>query len=103
MESKQITVNDVGVQMYGSIAALRELLLSEGNEASVVRISPKGYTLVNGVDYCYVGLKSKDGTDYSVQAYGKEAIELYEHAVKLRYWQVDNSENDRLYNNVRNC
>jgi hypothetical protein len=26
-----------------------------------------------------------------VQAYGKEAIELYEQAVKLRYWQVDNS------------
>ncbi|RPJ25847.1 MAG: hypothetical protein EHM25_02810 [Nitrosopumilales archaeon] len=85
VESKQITVSDVGVPMYGSTTALRQLLRSEGNEAHVVRISPKGYTLVNGVDYCYVGLKSKDGTDYSVQAYGKEAIELYEQAVNLRY------------------
>ena len=85
VESKQITVRDVGVPMYGSTVALRQLLRSEGNEAHVVGISPKDYTLVNGVEYCYVGLKAKDGTDYSVQAYGKEAIELYEQAVKLRY------------------
>jgi hypothetical protein len=85
VESKQITVGEVGIPMYDSTTALRQLLRSEGNEAHVVRISPKGYTLVNGVDYCYVGLKAKDGTDYSVQAYGKEAIELYEQAVKLHY------------------
>ena len=85
MESKQVTVSEVGVPMYASTTALRQLLRSEGNEAHVVRISPKGYTLVNGVDYCYVALKSKDGTDYSVQAYGQEAIELYEQAVKIRY------------------
>ena len=85
VESKQITVSEVCVPTYGSTTALRQLLLSEGIEAHVVRISPKGYTLVNGVDYCYVGLKAKDGTDYSVQAYGKEAIELYEYAVNLRY------------------
>ncbi len=85
MESKQITVSGVGIPMYASTTALGQLLRSQGNEAHVVRISPKGYTLVNGVDYCNVVLKSKDGTDYSVQAYGKEAIELYEQAVKIRY------------------
>ena len=81
-ELKQISVSEVGVPMYGSTETLRQLL---GNEAYIVRISPKGYILVNGVDYCHVGLKSKDGTDYSVQAYGKEALELYEQAVKLHY------------------
>lgn len=69
--------------MYGSITALRQLLRTA--EAHVIRISPKGYTLLNGVNYCYVGLKSEDGADYSIQAYGKEAVELYDDAMKLRH------------------
>jgi hypothetical protein len=83
LELKQITVNEVGVPMYGSITALRQLLRTA--EAHVIRISPKGYTLLNGVNYCYVGLKSEDGADYSIQAYGKEAVELYDDAMKLRH------------------
>jgi hypothetical protein len=35
------------------------------------------------VEYCYVGLKCKDGTNYSVQAYGKEARELHEEATMI--------------------
>lgn len=64
-----------------STEALLRLLRTE--KADIQRISPKGYTLTNGLDYCCVGLKSKDGTDYSVQAYGKEAIELYNQATNL--------------------
>jgi hypothetical protein len=30
-----------------------------------------------------VGIKCKDGTNYSVQAYGKEARELYEEATMI--------------------
>ncbi len=82
VKSKQIAVSEVSVPMYGSTEALRQLL---GNEAYIRRISPKGYTISNGVDYCYVGLRSKDGTDYSIQAYGREAIELYNEATKLRF------------------
>jgi len=82
VEQKQITVREMSVPMYGSIDALRQLL---GNEAYIRRISPKGYTISNGVDYCYVELRSKDGTDYSIHAYGKEAIELYNESTKLRY------------------
>jgi len=81
-EQKQITVSQVDVPMYGSTEALRQLLR---DEAYVLRISPKGYTISNGVDYCHVALKSHDGTDYAIQAYGKEAIELYNEATKLRY------------------
>lgn len=84
LDLKQITVKQVGVQMYDSTIALRQLLGSK-NETHIIRISPKGYTLLNGVDYCYVGLESKDGADYSIQAYGKEAVELYNDAMKLRY------------------
>lgn len=63
-----------------STDALRQLMLSEDTGAYFVKISPKHNTLTNGVDYCYVGLKCKDETNYSVQAYGKEARELHEEA-----------------------
>jgi hypothetical protein len=53
---------------------------SEDTGACIVKISPKDSTLINGVDYCYVGLKCKDGTNFSVQAYGEEARELHEEA-----------------------
>lgn len=72
----------MSAQTYApSTEALLRLLRTE--KANIARISPKGYTLSNGLDYCCVGLKSKDGTDYSVQAYGKEAIELYNQATNL--------------------
>lgn len=63
-----------------STDALRQLMLSEDTGAYIVKISPKDNTLTNGMDYRYVGLKCKDGTNYSVQAYGKEAKELHEEA-----------------------
>jgi hypothetical protein len=54
---------------------------SEGKD--IVKISPKENILRNGVKFCYVALKCKGGTDYSVQAYGKEAIELHEEAMMM--------------------
>jgi acetylglutamate kinase len=79
---KEVSVNEVSMQSYGSIEALRQLLNSEGNEANILRISPKGYTISNGIDYCCVGLISKVGTDYLIHAYGKEAIALYDEATR---------------------
>ena len=66
--------------MYGSssIDALREIIESDGR-TEVVTITPKDYKLSNGVDYCSVGLKTKNG-DYLIQAYGTEAIELHKKA-----------------------
>jgi hypothetical protein len=66
-----------------STDALRQLMRSQENGAYIVKISPKDNTLSNGVEYCYVGLKCKDGTNYSVQAYGKEARELHEEAIMI--------------------
>ncbi|HVD07865.1 MAG TPA: hypothetical protein VNB67_05415 [Nitrososphaeraceae archaeon] len=66
-----------------STDALRQLMRSQENGAYIVKISPKDNTLSNGVEYCYVGLKCKDGTNYSVQAYGKEAIQLHEEATMI--------------------
>ena len=66
-----------------STDALRQLMRSQDKGAYIVKISPKDNTLSNGVEYCYVGLKCKDGTNYSVQAYGKEAIQLHEEATVI--------------------
>jgi hypothetical protein len=66
-----------------STDALGEIMRSQDNGAYIVKISPKDNTLSNGVEYCYVGLKCKDGTNYSIQAYGKEARELYEEATMI--------------------
>jgi len=64
-----------------STEALRQLMQSK--DKNIVKISPKDYTLNNGVGYCSVGLKSNDGTNFSVQAYGKEARELHEQATMI--------------------
>jgi hypothetical protein len=53
------------------------------NVKNIIIISPKDDTLSNGVEYCSVGLKSNDGTNFSVQAYGKEARELHEQATMM--------------------
>jgi len=50
-------------------------------DKDIVKISPKDYALSNGVDYCCVGIKSNEGSNYLVQAYGKEARELYAEAI----------------------
>lgn len=85
LETKQIAIGKERYTMYGSTAALRQLIEAKSTQAYIVKISPKGYTLQNGLDYCHVGLKSRDGIDYSIQAYGKEAVELHSEATKLRY------------------
>jgi hypothetical protein len=61
--------------------ALRQLMRSEDKD--ILKISPKDYTLSNGIEYCSVGLKSNEGTIYSVQAYGKAARELHEEAMMM--------------------
>jgi hypothetical protein len=61
--------------------ALRQLMRSEDKD--ILKISPKDYTLSNGIEYCSVGLKSNEGTIYSVLAYGKEARELHEEAMMM--------------------
>jgi hypothetical protein len=80
IELEQMSTRQVSVRPYASGAdALRKLIESNDN-MYIVRISPRGYALRNGVNYCYVGVKSDFGMDCSVEAYGKEALELYHEA-----------------------
>ena len=57
-----------------SLDVLREIV---GLEGHILKITPRGYKLSNGVEYCSVGVKGKNGVDYSIQAYGKEAPDLH--------------------------
>ena len=66
-----------------STDALRKLTESIDIGANIVKISPKGNTLSNGVDFCYVELESRNGTNYSIQAYGREARELHQEATVM--------------------
>ena len=59
---------------------LRELMKLQDTAAIIVKISPKDYRLSNGLEYCCVVVEYKDGTNYSLHAYGKEARELHEEA-----------------------
>jgi hypothetical protein len=52
-------------------------------DKDIVNVSPKDYALSNGIDYCCVGLESNKGSNYLVQAFGKEARELYEEAIVI--------------------
>ena len=71
-------MENTGLTYISSTEALRQLMLSKDKD--ILKISPKGYALSNGVDYCCVGLESNKGTNYLVQGYGKEARELYAEA-----------------------
>ena len=68
---------------FNGTDALRQVMTLQDSEANIVIISPKNYRLNNGVDYCCVVVEYKDGTDYSLHAYAKEAIELHEEATLM--------------------
>ena len=59
---------------------LRQLMKLQDTATIIVKISPKGYTLSNGLDYCWVVVEYKDGSNYSLHEYGKEATKLHEEA-----------------------
>jgi hypothetical protein len=70
-----------GVVHSSSVDELRNLVRLQGQ---IVNITPIGYKLSNGVRYCSVGLKGKDGVDYLLQAYGDEALELHNEAWMIK-------------------
>jgi hypothetical protein len=66
---KKSGLDDSTLAGSNSLDVLREIV---GLEGHILKITPRGYKLSNGVEYCSVGVKGKDGIDYSIQAYGKE-------------------------------
>jgi hypothetical protein len=62
-----------------SIEALYDLL----NSYSIAHISTYLSHLANGVEYSFVEVTCNNGTQYGIQAYAKEALELNRVASKI--------------------
>jgi hypothetical protein len=39
--------------------------------------------LQNGIEYCHIEVTCEDGEQYGIQAFGGEAVELHNEAIKL--------------------
>ena len=79
--SLKMTHSDASTPLLSSsVEALRKLMKLEGH---IVNVSPSDYKLSNGLEYCSIGVKGKNGIDYSIQAYGKEALELLKEVSKM--------------------
>jgi hypothetical protein len=66
-------------QVYGnSIEALNDLLSSQ----HVAEVAANLSYLTNGIEYSFVQVTCFDGSQYGLQAYGKEAEELHKIATE---------------------
>jgi hypothetical protein len=70
-----------------SIHALTDLIPSESNESSsrschITKLSHNVSHLENGIEYCLVEVTCDDGEQYGIQAFGREAVQLHEEALK---------------------
>ena len=74
-----------------SIDALQRLLStgqsSPSGSCRITKIPQNILHMVNGIEYCAVEITCEDTTQYGIQAYGEEAIELHKEA--LRYYALE--------------
>ena len=76
-----------------SIHALKHLLSmsrTSSYKCHISKVSENISHLVNGAEYSFVEVTCNDGIQYSLQAYGEEAIELHKEA--LRYSSKEKEE-----------
>ena len=69
-----------------SVHALRELIPPGPTESSsracrITKLSNSASHLENGIDYCIVEVTCDDGEQYGIQAFGREAEQLYKEAL----------------------
>ena len=65
---------------YGnSVEALHDLLSSGHVTKTTSNISQ----LTNGIDYAFVEVTCDDGSQYGLQAFGKEAVDLHRRALEI--------------------
>ena len=49
----------------------------------VTKIPQNIHRMPNGIEYCAIEVSCDDNTQYGIQAYGKEAIDLHKEAFRL--------------------
>ena len=74
-----------------SVDALQRLLStgqsSHSSNCRITKIPQDILYMTNGIEYCAVEITCDDATQYGIQAYGEEAIELHEEA--LRHYALE--------------
>jgi hypothetical protein len=73
---KKETLQTTSTSYGSSIDALNDLR----NSCQIAEIHSSLSHLANGVAYSFVEVTCRDGTQYGLQAYGNEALELYRAA-----------------------
>ena len=64
-----------------------ELIPSESNENStpacrITKLSHSGSRLENGIEYCLLEVTCDNGEQYGIQAFGGEAVQLHQEALR---------------------
>ncbi len=75
--------------MYSPIGAFDEVISgketgSAGSVCHIRRISKSDAKLENGIEYCFVEIVCSNGTQYGIEAFGPEAVELRRRALVIR-------------------
>jgi hypothetical protein len=69
-----------------SVDALRRLLStgrsSPSSPCRITKIPQDILHMTNGIEYCAVEITCDDATQYGIQAYGEEAVELHKEAFR---------------------
>jgi hypothetical protein len=71
-----------------SVLALQKLLRKQceshsGLACHITKMSRTVAYLQNGIEYCHIEVTCEDGEQYGIQAFGGEAVELHNEAIKL--------------------
>ena len=76
-----------------AVHALRQLLLSNfesGKKAKIINSSNRLLITREGLTYFFVEVSDPKGTTYLIEAYGKDALELYFEASNVEKYHIVN-------------
>jgi hypothetical protein len=86
---------------YSSVHALKDILppnssTGDGNLGGcrITKIPENIYQMTDGIEYYAVEVTCKDSTQYGIQAYGQEAIEMHKEVRRLSEKQIEEEEKE---------
>jgi hypothetical protein len=86
---------------YSSVDALKDLVAPSSSTGDgylggcqITKIPENIYQMTDGIEYYSVEVTCKDSTQYGIQAYGQEAIELHKEALGLSEKQIEEEEKE---------
>jgi hypothetical protein len=84
-----------------SLDALRILLFTPQFGGVISGLSNNGSRLSNGLEYCLVEVTCSTGVQYGIQAYGEEAVDLYQEVIKITRDEIKMLIASKLFSSLR--